>query len=315
MLAKRAIEKAIRKKELEITPFRKCQLNPNSYDVRLGEQIAYYSLAEMDEMKLVYGQVDTFHTPRDFGHQAAMDYEDPAVTHVVQQTIFDLVHENATMQDVIPDTGFTLYPGVLYLAFIEEEIYSNFYVPEIGGKSSLARAGITIHETSGYANLGDRCRFVIEITVKYPTVIYPHMRIGQVVFHESSESGAWNRFLVKHGFRKPVGYTGRYAGKQSLSNKNNIIPRYVPSKELQMFVELAKKEQEEESIDSGDVVLEAPIQGTGETSVVENMDSVTAVDEGMAIDLDQVELVEDNGNHVSMEQETVSEETKVKPEE
>ena len=99
------------------------------------------------------------------------------------------------------------------------------------------------------------------------------MRIGQIVFHESSESRFWNRFLVKHHFRKAANYNGRYAGKQSIGEENTIIPRYVPSKELKMYFEKVKEEMPDE-----------------EPEVLQDLDGLQAVDDGLSIDMDHVDL-------------------------
>ena len=58
-------------------------------------------------------------------------------------------------------------------------------MPEISGTSSLARLGITVHKTAGYANLGHHFKWILEVEVTHPVKIYPGMKIGQMYFHTS----------------------------------------------------------------------------------------------------------------------------------
>ena len=75
-----------------------------------------------------------------------------------------------------------LVPGVLYLASTNEAIGSDFYEPIIHGKSSLARLGLSVHETAGLGEPGFKYQWTLEMTCTHPIRLYPNMRIGQVVF-------------------------------------------------------------------------------------------------------------------------------------
>jgi dCTP deaminase len=49
----------------------------------------------------------------------------------------------------IPDEGFVLQPGELYLGVTEEYTETHEHVPFLEGKSSTGRLGIDIHATAG----------------------------------------------------------------------------------------------------------------------------------------------------------------------
>lgn len=83
----------------------------------------------------------------------------------------------------IPENGMYLFPNRLYLCKTNETVWSDKYVMELSGLSSLARLGIVIHQTAGYANIGHEFQWVLEITVTQAVKIYPDMRIAQQYFH------------------------------------------------------------------------------------------------------------------------------------
>lgn len=87
----------------------------------------------------------------------------------------------------IPEAGFMLVPGELYLGATVEYIESSKYLPYVDGKSSTGRYGIQIHMTAGRGDVGFQGHFTLEIVVVKPTIVYPYMPIGQLTFHKTSK--------------------------------------------------------------------------------------------------------------------------------
>ena len=84
----------------------------------------------------------------------------------------------------IPEDGFTLVAGELYLANTIERTYTPNHLPDIDGKSSIGRLGISIHQTAGKGDIGFNGHWTLEITVVKKTIVYAGMKIGQIRFHE-----------------------------------------------------------------------------------------------------------------------------------
>lgn len=138
-----------------IEPFDERNLGPNSYDVRLGNQLMVY-----------------------------------------REAILDTRRENRVDVFDIPEDGFILMPGVLYLGTTVEFNGNPAYIPGYEGRSSLGRLGVSSHITAGFGDVGFEGNWTLEITAVQPVRIYPGMRIGQLYWH------------------KPVGeITGKYKGK------------------------------------------------------------------------------------------------------
>lgn len=84
---------------------------------------------------------------------------------------------------VLHEAGTLLRPGELYLGVTVEHVYTPFHVPLYEGRSTMARYFIESHFCAGLGDCGFRGAFTLEIRVARPTVVFPMMRIGQLVFH------------------------------------------------------------------------------------------------------------------------------------
>jgi deoxycytidine triphosphate deaminase len=127
--------------------------------------------------------------------------------------------------DPEPKTGrFFLIPGVIYLGFVQERfdcskpidmttIQESLYdgedrkpwhshpvarqvycVPMIDCRSTLARLGLSVHETAGFGDYGFCGNFTLEICVTYCTFLYVGMRIAQISFEEVSAGVSGSRY-------------------------------------------------------------------------------------------------------------------------
>jgi len=129
--------------EISIVGFKEENLNPNSYDLTLSNELVMY--------------VDPVIDPR---------------------------INNATQKFIIPDSGFILRPGEIYLASTVERTESPGLVPKLYGKSSIARLGLNTICGGGFGDTGFCGQWTMALTATRPTKIYPGMKIVQVEFSE-----------------------------------------------------------------------------------------------------------------------------------
>ena len=99
--------------------------------------------------------------------------------------VFDAARTPAWEELQIPDEGFTLRAGRLYLASTLETIGSSRYVTSLIGRSSLGRLGLFLQVTADLGHIGAVHRWTLELHAVQPLRIYKGMRIGQVSFWES----------------------------------------------------------------------------------------------------------------------------------
>ncbi|MCA8830850.1 dCTP deaminase [Hymenobacter pini] len=82
----------------------------------------------------------------------------------------------------IPEEGFVLQPGTLYLGVTEEYTETHAHVPFLEGKSSVGRLGIDIHATAGKGDIGFCNTWTLEISVSMPVRVYHLMPVGQLIY-------------------------------------------------------------------------------------------------------------------------------------
>lgn len=129
--------------KLTIEPFKDANVNPNSYNYRLGEHLLVHSGGPID--------------PR---RTSDADWNDAGLSR----------------------SGLTLLPGRLYLGSTVEAIGSSEFVPQLIGRSSMGRLGLYLEITAELGQLGAVHNWTLEIVVVQPLRVYPGMRIGQVSF-------------------------------------------------------------------------------------------------------------------------------------
>lgn len=96
--------------------------------------------------------------------------------------VLDARHHNQIDHFEIPETGFVLQPGTLYLGVTEEYTETHNSVPFLEGKSSVGRLGIDIHATAGKGDVGFCNTWTLEISCTQPVRVYPGMPIGQLIY-------------------------------------------------------------------------------------------------------------------------------------
>lgn len=185
ILAGTAIAKAVVDGTIKIDPYREEQLNPMSYDLRLGRTVRIYadavSFNPLGRWKVDGDQLEIIE------NGPPLDAAKDNPTHILEMRI---------------GQPFLLKPGIGYLLHTEEAITTDVFEPILDGKSSIARLFLTAHQTAGYGDPGFKGQYTLEALVPHPLLVYPGMRIAQIRFHT----------IVG----KPVLYSGNYVGEASM---------------------------------------------------------------------------------------------------
>lgn len=101
---------------------------------------------------------------------------------VYKERVLDAKKHNQVEHFDIPEEGFVLQPGTLYLGVTEEYTETHGAVPFLEGKSSIGRLGIDIHATAGKGDVGFSNTWTLEISCVQPVRVYAGMPIGQLIY-------------------------------------------------------------------------------------------------------------------------------------
>lgn len=101
---------------------------------------------------------------------------------VYTDKILDCKKQNQSKRLDIPQEGLCLLPNELYLGYTVERTICHGVVPQVEGKSSTGRLGISVHLTAGFGDIGFDGHWTLEITVVKAIMVYPRMPIAQVFF-------------------------------------------------------------------------------------------------------------------------------------
>lgn len=182
ILVDRDILYAIEAGDIKIEPFDRNALGTNSYDVHLAPTLKVYK--RTDEHGLA--------------------------------KCLDVREKPETEEITIPEEGYVLMPGVLYLASTIEYTEAHKHVPMLNGKSSIGRLGLSIHVTAGTGDVGFCNHWTMELFVIEPLRIYAGIPIGQLLYFQPA-----NAPLVPYGQKNNAKYVVREATPQaSLMHKN-----------------------------------------------------------------------------------------------
>lgn len=99
-----------------------------------------------------------------------------------KDAVLDARRHNEIEYFEIPESGYLLQPGILYLGVTHEYTETHKHVPFLEGKSSTGRLGIDIHATAGKGDVGFCNTWTLEISCTLPVRIYPLMPIGQLIY-------------------------------------------------------------------------------------------------------------------------------------
>lgn len=123
---------------------------------------------------------------------------------VYTDAIIDMRRENECISIPIPDYGFVMKPGELYLGMTNEIAGARGLVPCINGKSSIGRLGIQVHVTAGFGDDGFVNRWTLEMTAVRPVRIYPNVKICQIYFEELQGERSPYKGKYKEACHNPI---------------------------------------------------------------------------------------------------------------
>lgn len=158
MLGSKGIQRELLKGNIVIHPFNQEQINPNSYDVRLGNWFiqsrthnAPVSLESIFSTGLIWGE--------------PFYYKDNSL--------------------------FVLEPDAYVLAHTEEYIGSYKHATLLKARSTFARLFIDICPSAGFGDVGYTNRWTLEIKNNSNNhyILKPGMRVAQISFQEVKEKG------------------------------------------------------------------------------------------------------------------------------
>lgn len=193
------IVKEVERGHIIIDPFDLSRVNPNSYNLRLGNKLLVYRATDMGSDPEKERRILSL--PR--AVNTAPGYND---------VILDSHADNPTEEFIIPETGFLLQPGILYLGTTMEKTWTDRYVPELGGRSSTGRLSMMVHITAGFGDVGFDGKWTLEIVVFHNLIVYPNDEILQV--HFTTTKGDL-------GFQ----YNGRYNHQDDVTASRFYMPK------------------------------------------------------------------------------------------
>lgn len=155
-----AIMRAVDDGKISIDPFFFKQINPTSYDLRLGNKLRMYCNVG-EEAQVI--------------ECARRGYGIPAVR-------LDAAKPNHSVEFEIPPEGIELQPGNFYLGHTLERVATSHFQPSVEGKSSVARLTIEVHLTAGWGEPGFDGQYTLEMGCRLPVTIYAGMLICQIKF-------------------------------------------------------------------------------------------------------------------------------------
>jgi dCTP deaminase len=164
ILGHTTIKEEIAKGRIKIEPYEESHVGPNSVDLRLSAEL-YKLVCEPNEILDITNKLN---------YEAVMPSEEGT---------------------------FTLMPNELYLGRTIEKTHTDYYVPCIEGRSSIARAGVEVHISAGFGDIGFNGYWTLEIRTTKPIKIPYHARIAQIYFLTNSD--------IEFG-KKTVKYCGNY---------------------------------------------------------------------------------------------------------
>lgn len=100
----------------------------------------------------------------------------------ISNMVLDLKSKDIYEEIIIENKGTVLYPNECYLGATLEKVGSNNYIGLITGRSSVGRKFITNHVTSNIIEQGFFGHITLEITVQKPTIVYPDILFGQIMW-------------------------------------------------------------------------------------------------------------------------------------
>lgn len=103
---------------------------------------------------------------------------------VYENPVLDMKRENPYQIIEMPEEGYVLESGRLYLGRTLEYTHTEDLVPMLEGRSSIGRLGLFVHVTAGFGDVGFAGFWTLEMFCVQPIRIYPGLEICQIYYHQ-----------------------------------------------------------------------------------------------------------------------------------
>ena len=187
-----------------IDGFKKEHLNPNSVDLTLAPTVKIYPR----EKEIVNSYDDL-----PFWVKACGDYTVTTIYNYIYEKPLDPRAVQKTIELEIPEEGYVLVPGEVYLYACNERIgVKNNICCQVQAKSSLGRLGLDIViGPAGFVDTGFEGSLVLELRATRPIIVYPNMKICQIKFErvqgeilESYDKKSGSKYMNQTGVQESL---------------------------------------------------------------------------------------------------------------
>lgn len=192
-LSDKDIKSGVESGAITLQPFVEKQLQPASYDIRLGNTFV----------------INDSHTT----------------------TVIDIergVLPKTRNVEVADGEEFVLHPGVSILGYSKEKFGSDEFLIEVNGKSSLARIGLIVHNSASIVNPGHFLNIALELCNlnNVPIILRPNMLIAQLTFSTlSSNTKRSYKKVGRYHLNNIAGYVPPKSGPLSKSKSKKIVKK------------------------------------------------------------------------------------------
>ncbi len=193
-LSDKDIKSGVEAKLIVLEPFTEKQLQPASYDIRLGNTFI----------------INESHTA------TVIDIE----RGILPKTRTITVEDGAE---------FVLHPGVSILGYSKEKFGSDEFLIEVNGKSSLARIGLIVHNSASIVNPGHFLNIALELCNlnNVPIILRPNMLIAQLTFTTlSSHTKRSYRSVGRYHLNNIAGYIPPKTGPLTRKKVRTVLKRF-----------------------------------------------------------------------------------------
>lgn len=190
MLTGKQIQREVERGRMCLEPWNPAQLNANSYNLCWDSKIKIYEKA----WPLLAWYMEEDNRRKRYGEGTVNCYYPKPILEPL-----DMAIKEETMDLEIPKEGLVLFPEILYLACTIEYAGSDYFVPELHGRSSMGRLGVFVHVTAGFGDLGfsghapmddgkgnigndTRAQWTLEVVTVHPIRVYAGVQVCQICF-------------------------------------------------------------------------------------------------------------------------------------
>lgn len=154
---------------------------------------------------------------------------------VLQDKIVNIKQKANFKKEIISKDGYTLYPEKFYLFRSKEKITLNHRVwSKVEGKSSNARNGLNCNYQGGVIDRGYSGYITLTVTVHHPVVIYPDLKIAQLIFFEINDYPPYVTYQGKYQDNNEIQQSKTF---EEYKQKDTLVVKRGRKKQQLNFIE------------------------------------------------------------------------------